>query len=74
MVVRGLALPLPEAVKSKVGEFEDEAGVHDTVARLKVAVGPQLAGVQEGHALRGYEAQYTRHKEGTKVHSWLMLI
>lgn len=61
MVVRGLAFPLPEAVKSKVGEFEDEAGVNYTVTGLEVAVGPQLAGVQEGHALWGYEGEYTEY-------------
>ncbi|MPC36544.1 hypothetical protein E2C01_030006 [Portunus trituberculatus] len=61
VVVWGLTLALPEAVKSEVGELEDEARVYDTVAGLEVAMCPKFAGVQEGHPL-----QKNRFFEGTK--------
>lgn len=63
MVVQdGLTLPvgvlldvalfgLSQGVKAEVGQLEDEARVHHAVRRLEVAVGAQLARVEEGHSL-----------------------
>ena len=42
-------------MESKVREFENESGVDDAVGGLEVAVGLQLARVEETHALKCYK-------------------
>ena len=42
---------LPQPVQPEVRELEHESGVDHAVGRLEVAVGLQLAAMEESHAL-----------------------
>lgn len=41
----------PEGMQSEIGEFQYEAGIHQAVRGLEVAVGPDFRIVQVNHPL-----------------------